>query len=246
MVRACDVLAVGAHPDDVELGCGGIVARLAAAGRSVGVADLTAGEAGSRGDASTRADEAATAAGALGLAWRVCLGLPDGGLAAAEDGQLEAVVALIRAARPRIVLVPDEGDPHPDHAAAGVLTVRGSFFAGVSRWAPEAGAAHRPAALLAYAGPRQVLEPTLVVDVSAVYGAKRAALAAYRSQFDPTWTGPGAAAPLTHLSSPFFLAAIEGRDRAAGNLVGCEAAEALRAVQTLSADEVVWLLGSGS
>lgn len=245
MVSACDVLAVGAHPDDVELGCGGVLARVAAAGRTVGVADLTAGEAGSRGDASTRSGEAAAAAKALGVAWRVCLGLPDGGLSAGQDEQLEAVVTLVRACRPRVVLLPDDGDPHPDHAAAGVLAVRGAFLAGVSRWAPEAGAAHRPSALLSFAGPRQVLQPTLVVDVSAVYEAKRGALAAYRSQFDPDWTGPGDSAPQTHLSSPFFLAAIEGRDRAAGNLVGCETAEVLRAAQTLAADEVVWLLGNG-
>lgn len=91
--------------------------------------------------------------------------------------------------------------------------------------------------LLAYPGPRQLLQPTLVVDISTYVGAKREALAAHASQFDK------AAGAATHLASGHFLAAVEGRDRACGNLVGCEFGEGLTAVGTPAADEVAWLLG---
>ncbi|HNX49356.1 MAG TPA: PIG-L family deacetylase, partial [Thermoanaerobaculaceae bacterium] len=101
-MRSCEVLAVGAHPDDIELGCGGLLARLAAAGKVVGVVDLTAGELGTRGDVAGRRGEAEAAAQALGVAWRVCLGLPDGGLRAEAGEQLAAVVRALRAARPRV------------------------------------------------------------------------------------------------------------------------------------------------
>ncbi len=236
MVGPCDVLAVGAHPDDVELGCGATVARLARAGRRVGILDLTAGEMGTRGDAEARATEARAAAAALGVAWRHCLSLPDGGLNGGDDGQLAAVVGALRAAVPRVVLVPDDRDPHPDHAAAAALLRRGAFLAGVGKYRPERGSAWRPGLLLAYPGPRQLLAPALVVDVTAAYAAKRAALAAHASQFDP---GAGTA---THLASGHFPAAIEGRDRACGNLIGAEFGEGFAALGPLAADEIAWLL----
>lgn len=235
MVGPCDVLAFGAHPDDVELGCGATVARLARAGRRVGILDLTAGEMGTRGDPEGRAREARDAAVALGAAWRTCLSLPDGGLKGDDDGQLAAVVGAVRAAAPRVVFLPDDRDPHPDHAAAATLIRRASFLAGVGKYHPERGAPRRPGLLLAYPGPRQLLAPALVVDASAAYPAKRAALAAHVSQFDP---GAGTA---THLASGHFLAAIEGRDRACGNLIGTEFGEGFAAVGALAADEVAWL-----
>lgn len=238
-MRPCDVLAVGAHPDDVELGCGGLLARLAAAGRSVGIVDLTAGELGTRGDVGERRGEAMAAAAVLGAAWRACLGLPDGGLHGDDDGQLAAIVEALRAARPRVVLLPDGDDPHPDHGAGFRLVVQACTWSGVRRWHPEAGDPHRPRLLLTYPGPRQALEPDLVVDVSASHAAKREACAAHRSQFDP------AAGPPTHLASGHFLAAVEGRDRAAGNLVGVEYGEGYGAVGALPADELAWLLTTG-
>ncbi len=236
MVGPCDVLAVGAHPDDVELGCGATLARLARAGRRVGILDLTAGEMGTRGDAEARTREARAAAAALGVAWRFCLSLPDGGLQAEDDGQLAAVVGALRAAVPRVVLLPDDRDPHPDHAATATLIQRGAFLAGVAKYRPEHGSTRRPGLLLAYPGPRQLFAPALVVDVTAAYPAKRAALAAHASQFDP---GAGAA---THLASGHFLAAIEGRDRACGNLIGAEFGEGFAAPGAFAADEVAWLL----
>jgi N-acetylglucosamine malate deacetylase 1 len=238
-IAPCDVLALGAHPDDVELGCGATIARLAAAGRRVAIADLTAGESATRGTPELRAQEAMAAAVALAVVSRTCLGLPDGGVDAHADGQIAAVVRLVRSAVPRLLLLPHPGDPHPDHAAAAALAQRAAFLAGVARWRPEMGAAHRPRLLLAYPGPRQLVRPDLVVDVSQHWGAKRAALDAHASQFSP---GAGEA---THLASGFFLRAVEGRDRAAGNTIGCELGEGFTSLGPLPADELAWLLAVG-
>lgn len=236
MVGRCQVLAIGAHPDDVELGCGGVLARVAAAGKTVGVLDLTAGELGTRGDVAARHAEAAAAAAALEVSWRECLALPDGGLGAEDPEQLAAVVGALRAAAPRAVLLPDGGDPHPDHRAAAALVARACTWSGVRSWRPACGPPHRPRLLLAYPGPRQLPAAVVAVDVTAWYGAKRAACAAHRSQFDP------AAGLPTHLASGYFLAAIEGRDRAVGNAVGVELAEGFAAFGPVPADELAWLL----
>jgi bacillithiol biosynthesis deacetylase BshB1 len=237
VVTRCDVLAVGAHPDDVELGCGGSLARLAGSGLNVGIVDLSAGELGTRGDAELRSQEAATAARHLGAAWRVCVGLADGGIDGADERQRGELVAVLRQAAPRVVLAPDPGDPHPDHAAGAALVRWAAFFAGVARYHPELGAPGRPRLILGYPGPRQLLVPTLVVDVSGTYAAKRAALAAHASQFEPAAGAP------THLASGFFLAAVEGRDRACGNLIGSEFGEGFAAQGALPGDEIAWLLG---
>jgi len=237
VVEQCDVLAVGPHPDDVELGCGGTVARLATGGKRLGILDLTAGGLGTRGDVTVRAREAEAAARALGVAWRSCLALPDGGIKAGDSEQLEKVVALLRSARPRALLLPHPGDAHPDHGEAAALVRRAGFFSGLARFLPELGAAHRANLVLAYPGARQLLRPSLVVDISAHVGAKREALAAHASQFDKAAGGP------THLATGYFLAAVEGRDRACGNLMGCEFGEGFTSVGAVSADELAWLLG---
>lgn len=242
MVAPCDVLAVGAHPDDVELGCGGVLARLAAAGRRVGIVDLTAGELASRGTVMQRREEARRAATALGVAWRACLDLPDGALAAHEPAQQAALVGVLRRVTPRVVLSHHGGDPHPDHGQAAELVRRALFLAGVGRLLPETGAPWRVSLVLKFPGPRQLLSPQVMVDVTASYPAKRAALAAHASQFEPG-RRESEGTPATHLSSGYFLAAIEGRDRAVGNLIGCEFAEGLAAEAGVSADELAWLLG---
>lgn len=237
MVNACDVLAIGAHPDDVELGCGGTVARLAAAGRRVAILDLTAGESATRGTPALRRREAAEAAAILGVCWRECLALPDGRLDGGSDDQVVALVGIVRTAAPRAVLIPHPADPHPDHRAAAGLCARAVFLAGLGAFQPELGASARPRLVLRYPGPRQLLVPDLVVECGAEYERKRSALAAHRSQFEP------AAGAATHLASGYFLAAVEGRDRAVGNTVGAELGEGLTAGGPLSADDVAWMLG---
>ena len=151
-----DALFFGAHPDDVELVAGGLAALLASHGHRVGIADLTRGERGTRGDADERAAEAAAAARELGVAWRGSLGLPDLGLGRGDRAQLAAVVACLREHRPGLVVAPDEHDAHPDHVEASHLVARACHLAGLAGFpdgAAGAGATavrHRPARLLYY------------------------------------------------------------------------------------------------
>src|SRR5262249_7224835 len=125
-----DVLAVGAHPDDVELGCGATVATLVAKGRSVGILDLTRGEMGTRGTPELRAGEAAEAARILGAAFRETLDLRDGGLRTDREAELQ-VIDVIRRSRPKLILSMPPSERHPDHARASRLVTDASFYAGL-------------------------------------------------------------------------------------------------------------------
>lgn len=220
-----DALCFGAHPDDVELTCGGLVARLAAHGHRVGIVDLTRGERGTRGDVATRAREAEAAARILG-AGRENLGLPDCGLDRHDPGQLRAVVDCLRRHRPGLVVAPDRHDEHPDHVEASHLVASACHHAGLAGYA-AAGERHRPARIL-FALYRSATEPHLVVDVSEVWEKRMAAIRAHASQLDPghpTPSGPGAA---TYLTAPGFLDSVEARARTWGALLGVTHAEGFR------------------
>jgi bacillithiol biosynthesis deacetylase BshB1 len=219
-VSALDALCFGAHPDDVELTSGGLAARLAAHGHRVGIADLTRGELGTRGDVATRAREAQAAAQALGVAVRVTLGLPDGALDRHDPAQVKAVVECLREHRPGLVIAPDRHDEHPDHVETSHLVARACYLAGLARY-PAAGERFRPARLL-FALFRSGTAPHLVVDVSAVWPRRLAALRAHASQLDP------AAGPATYLTASGFVESVEARARAWGALAGVEYAEGYR------------------
>ena len=212
---SADVLAVGPHPDDVELAAGGTVAGLAAAGFRVELVDLTAGERSTRGTPEGRAVEAAAAAAALGAAHRRCLGLADGGLSRGDPGQLAALVEAVRTARPRLVLGLHENDDHPDHIEGAHLLRRAVYLAGVRNYPEPGGNPHRVGRVL-FAMGRRPFVPSLVVDVTGQYEAKRAALAAYASQFHRAPEDP----LVTPISDPGFLDMIEARDRTYGARCG--------------------------
>ncbi|MFN0152590.1 MAG: bacillithiol biosynthesis deacetylase BshB1 [bacterium] len=174
-----DLLAFGAHPDDVELTAGGTLAKAVRQGYAVGIVDATRGELGTRGSVAVRAREAARAARSLGVRVRENLGLPDGHLSAAPDG-LKRVVEVLRTLRPRVVIAPYWESRHPDHRALSNLVRDACFFAGVKRW-PARGLAARPAKLIfaiAYTG----AAPSFYVDVSRDFSRKLNAIRAYRSQ----------------------------------------------------------------
>jgi bacillithiol biosynthesis deacetylase BshB1 len=211
------VLAFGAHPDDVEIGVGGILRRLTAAGVPVGVADLSRGERSNNGTPEERAAEARAAAAVLGLAWRANLGLPDTGIGGRE--QTEALVAVLRQARPRLVLAPCPEDRHPDHRGAGELAAAACFLSGVAAFG-AGGAAHRPARLAYYQLNARRL-PDWVVDVSDYFEDKRRALQAHRSQFVQE-----AGRRPTSLNGA-FLEELAARDRYLGSLVGVTYGEGL-------------------
>jgi len=216
-----DVLAFGPHPDDVELGCGGTLASLAGRGRGVGIVDLTRGEMATRGTPETRSAEAAEAARLLGARFRVNLDLGDGDLRTDRAAQL-LVVEAVRRARPRLVLAPWTEDRHPDHERAGRLVAEAAWYAGLAKL--ETGLpAHRPDQVVFYAA-YALLAPTFLVDVTATFETKRAALRAYRSQFhDPS--APSSGEPETYVSSKSFWDGVEARACAYGRIANVAYAE---------------------
>jgi bacillithiol biosynthesis deacetylase BshB1 len=214
-----DVLAVGAHPDDVELGCGGTLATLGVAGRTFGILDLTRGEAGTRGTPQIRAAEAAAAARMLGAAFRRSLDLGDGGLRTDREAELQ-VIEEIRRARPKLVIAPFPSDRHPDHVRASRLATEASFYAGL-RAIRRGGEAHRPQTVVYYAS-SYTQQASFFVDVTAAFETKMAAIRCFASQFH----NPESVEPETVLTQTTFLDGVEARARAYGRLINATFAEA--------------------
>jgi N-acetylglucosamine malate deacetylase 1 len=180
---ACDVLALGPHPDDIEIGNAGTLLLLRQAGQRLGLLDLTRGEKGSRGTVDERSAEAEAATRRLGAAVRRNLGLPDTGLRV-DDHATNLLVAALRSARPWLLLGPHAHDVHPDHTAAAQLADRAVFLAGLRNYEPQLGEPHRPRVHLRYPGNRPI-EPSLVVDITAVATEKAEVVRCYRSQLNP-------------------------------------------------------------
>ena len=215
-----DLLAIGPHPDDIEIGIGGLVAKHAALGHRVGLCDLTAGEMGSNGTVEERLAESEAARQVLGAAWRVNLRLPDRALGR-DESHFREVARLIRRERPRVVAIPYWSDRHPDHVAASELLTEGVFNAGLRRYAVE-GDAWKPQSVCYYFINDSV-PPSFVVDVSDHYDTKRRALACHVTQFAPAARD---AVP-TRLTSDRFRQLIESRDAQFGALAGVAFAEGI-------------------
>jgi N-acetylglucosamine malate deacetylase 1 len=180
-----DVLSIAAHRDDTELTCGGTLIKMVAAGYKVGVLDLTAGEAGSRGSATLRAKEAARAARVMGLRHRENLGLPDAGVENLREYKLK-IAQKIRDLRPRTVILPYWEGRHPDHYTTGRIGYEACFLAGLAKL-PLEGEPHRPFKII-YSTlyiPGAMPAPTFVVDISAQFEKKLKAILCYASQFSP-------------------------------------------------------------
>lgn len=193
MIEPLDVLAVMAHPDDAELLCGGSLLKSADAGERTGILDLTRGEAGSRGSAAIRAEEAERAAGILGLAERRNAGLTDSALANTHAAR-RRVATIIRELRPRVVITHWSQGRHPDHRVAAELVWDACFLAGLKNF-DAGGEPHRPFKFVHATAFREDADPpTFVVDVSAQADRKIAAMLAYQSQFEGA-TGAGESYP---------------------------------------------------
>ena len=235
-VTAVDLLAIAAHRDDVELLAGGTIARAASQGYRVGILDLTAGETGTDGSAALRGQEAEAAARVLGVAVRRNAGLPDAGLQNTPETR-RVVVELVRAFRPRVVILPYPNGRHPDHRIASQLGYDACFLAGLRRFdAP--GEPHRPHKLLyALAFREDAVKPSFVVDVTAQMETKMEAIRCYASQFDgKTWGGevfPGGDRPLYD----------QVRMHAAryGSLIRTEYGEPFYIAETMEVEDVVGL-----
>jgi bacillithiol biosynthesis deacetylase BshB1 len=216
-----EVLAVGPHPDDVEIGLGGTLAKLSAAGHGVGILDLTRGEMGTRGTLEERTAEAQEAAALLGVAVRENAGLPDSGLAN-NDEQRQTVARVIRRLRPGLLLAPLDNDRHPDHEAAHALVRDANYMAGLSKLDAE-GAPHRAPSVLYYRVYGDPTPPDLVIDISETFATKMTALKAHASQFhNPAYEGEE-----TYVSSTGFWRAIETRAAWWGSRVGVAYGEPL-------------------
>jgi bacillithiol biosynthesis deacetylase BshB1 len=227
-----DVLAIAAHPDDVELTCAGTLVMLARRGRRFGIVDLTGGEMGTRGTAATREAEARRGAEILGADFRETLDLHDGGLETGRAAEL-AVIEVIRRERPRLVLTSYPEDRHPDHARAGRLVTDAGYYAGL-RKLETAHPAHRPQQVL-YFSTFLLQEPSLVVDVTPAMDVRRAAVRAFASQFHD----PASKEPSTLLSQESFLEKVEARARHFGMLVGVEFAEGFVSRRPPRVDDLV-------
>jgi bacillithiol biosynthesis deacetylase BshB1 len=214
---AVDLLVFGPHPDDIEIGIGGSVARHAALGLTVGLCDLTAGEMGSNGTPEVRMAEAEASRAALGAAWRENLRWPDRRIGR-DPSHLEQAVAFIRRHQPKTIAVPYWSDRHPDHEEASELLTEAAFNAGLRRY-PGEGAAWK-ADWICYYFINEAVTPSLVIDVTDYYDRKRAALDCHVSQFNPT-----DAAASTRLNTPLFRQLIESRDAQFGALAGVRWAE---------------------
>lgn len=214
-----DLLAFGPHPDDVEIGLGGTLAKHAALGHSVGLCDLTRGEMSSNGTPEQRVQEAEAARKVLGAAWRDNLALPDRAIGTSPDHTLR-VVEIIRRVRPRTIAIPYWNDRHPDHESSAAMLRDAVFNAKLKRY-KAAGDPWQSETVCYYfindSGP-----VSFVVDVSDYYDTKRRALACYTSQFT---RAPESAD--TRLNSPSFTQLIESRDAQFGALAGVRFAEGI-------------------
>ena len=194
-MTSADVMVFGAHPDDIEIGCGGTVIKLTDAGRRVVLVDLVRGEMGTRGSAEIRAEEAAKGAEILGVAARENLELEDGHIQVTAEGR-RRVVEAIRRWRPDTVFLPYWEDRHPDHSHASRLVYEGAFLAGLTRF-DTGQECHRPTRLIYYMGWIE-FDPTFIVDITEQFERKMASIYAYSSQFLPD----GSPDPQTRLTAP--------------------------------------------
>ena len=211
-----DLLVFGPHPDDLEIGLGGSIAKHAALGHTVALCDLTRGEMSTNGTPDERVAEAEAARVVLGAASRDNLGLTDSDIGG-DPSHLRDVVSYIRRIKPKTIAIPYGDDRHPDHVAAHRLLTRAAFLSGLSRYGAP-GESWRADWVLSYFI-NDSAPPSFVIDVSATYEKKRAALACHRSQFQPS------SGTATRLTSPRFRQLIESRDAQFGALIGVDFAE---------------------
>lgn len=231
-----DVLAIGVHPDDVELGCAGTLITEIRNGKKVGILDLTRGELGTRGSAETRDEEAEKAAAIIGVAVRENLAMRDGFFRNDEEHQLQLVQA-IRKYKPEIVIGNVLDDRHPDHGRAGHLIDAACFLSGLVKVVTEDSQGQpqerwRPKYVLHYIQD-WYHEPDLLIDVSEVFEQKMRSIEAYATQFYVPGESSGSADEdgqgdeelQTYISTPDFLESVMARARMLGKRIGVKYAE---------------------
>ena len=231
-----DILAFGAHPDDVELGCAGTILKEVALGKKVGIVDLTRGELGTRGSAEIRDKEAAAAAAILGVSVRENLAFRDGFFVNDEAHQLE-IIKMIRKYQPEIVLCNAVDDRHIDHPKGSQLVSDACFLSGLIRITTsldgEEQKAWRPKVVYHYMQWKNLV-PDFVVDITGYVEQKTAAILAYSSQFYDS----NSKEPESPISSKNFLESLNYRSRDLGRLTGLEHAEGFTAERYLAVNSL--------
>ena len=234
-----DILVFSAHPDDAELACAGTILKHIAAGKQVGIVDLTRGELGTRGSAETRDQEAIASARILGLQFRENLGMKDGFFRNDEEHQIK-IIEIIRKYQPEIILSNALHDRHPDHGRAGDLIFDASFLSGlikVKTYYNDADQqAWRPRMLLQYIQDRYI-EPDILIDVTDFWDKKMEAVQAFSTQF----FNSDIVGEKTYISSPEFLMVIEARARELGKYIGATYAEGFTSRKYLGVDNLFLL-----
>ena len=236
-----DVLAIAAHPDDIEMTCAGTVLSLVAQGRTVAGVDLTRGELGTRGTPEIRLKESAEGAKQMGLVARENMGFRDAFFRNDEEHQM-ALIPMIRQYRPKIVLTNAPDDRHPDHGRAAELVVQACFYAGLRQIKTvgkdgQPQEAHRPNFIYHFIQDRSLM-PDFVVDVSPYWDQKIAAIKAYQSQF----FNPDSSEPQSYISGEPFMKFLEARTREHGHRIGVEFGEGFISKRMLGVTDLFALM----
>jgi len=232
-LRPLDVLAIAAHPDDVEQTCGGTLIRAAETGYRTGVLDLTAGDMGTRGTPEIRIQESQAAAELLRLAWRQNLRWPDARLENTITARM-TLAGVLRRIRPRVVILPHWTGRHPDHYRASEIGYEACFLAGLRRLEEET-QPHRPFKIL-YSSLYANVTPSFVVDISRQFERRLQALLTYTSQYGDT-----------SVASELFPSHVEIRERLAsiarfyGNLIGVKYGEPFVIKECMQVDDIIAL-----
>ena len=234
-----DILAIGTHPDDVELCCGGTVIKLVKQGHRVGVLDLTGGELGTRGNSEIRSQEAAHAATILGVAVRENLLLPDGNIENSSENRMK-LIRVIRRYRPDVLLIPHAVDRHPDHEHAHCLSRESWFYAGLEKIETtldgEKQEPYRPRAYYHYMHWFEFV-PSFIVDISDEYDQRMEVMKAYKSQF----YDPKSQERETILSTPEFLHMIRTRLEYYGDRIGKRYGEPFFSPSSIAVEDLLTL-----
>ncbi len=233
-----DILAIGVHPDDVELACCGTLMKHIDAGAKVGVADLTEGELGSRGSAAIRLKESANAAEYMQLDFRVNVGLEDG-FFVYDRSSLLAVIEIIRRARPKIILANSLSDRHPDHGRAAKLVAEAFFYSGLSKIEGST-SSFRADALYHYIQDKNLV-PDFCVDITSYAERKRKAIECFGTQFF-TSDLDNSSEPETPISTPEFMQFLFAKMRTFGRPIGAEYAEGYNVNRTIGVRDLRNLL----
>ncbi|HZS46858.1 MAG TPA: bacillithiol biosynthesis deacetylase BshB1 [Blastocatellia bacterium] len=232
-----DVLAVGAHPDDADLGCSGTLLKMASLGYKTGILDMSRGEMGTRGTPEIRDQEAQDAAKVLGLSVRESLGLPDAHITCDENSRV-AMIRFIRKYRPRVILTHHWDEPHPDHVATARIVQEASFLSGLYKYDQDAVLPrYRPSAVAYFVITRRS-PPSFIVDISEFAAEKVRAIKCHKSQF----FNPDSKEPSSRVSAETFLRDVESRQRFWGALIGSEHGEAFVVREALNVNDPVALL----